>query len=137
MAWGGEGTLATDRIGVYRVILADDAGEFRDWLRSLLEGSSRFTVVGEAQTGSEAVKLAGSLMPDLVITDVDMPDGDGLEVVRILREQVPAVQVIVVSANTGKGYERMAREEGAAAFIPKAQLSLEALSQVLLGEGSQ
>ncbi|MBQ11305.1 MAG: response regulator [Planctomyces sp.] len=129
--------MATDRIGVYRVILADDAGEFRDWLRSLLEGSSRFTVVGEAQTGSEAVKLAGSLMPDLVITDVDMPDGDGLEVVRILREQVPAVQVIVVSANTGKGYERMAREEGAAAFIPKAQLSLEALSQVLLGEGSQ
>tara|TARA_B100001971_G_scaffold201232_1_gene213740 strand:- start:106 stop:465 length:360 start_codon:yes stop_codon:yes gene_type:complete len=119
------------------VILADDAGEFRDWLRSLLEGSSRFTVVGEAQTGSEAVKLAGSLMPDLVITDVDMPDGDGLEVVRILREQVPAVQVIVVSANTGKGYERMAREEGAAAFIPKAQLSLEAPSQVLLGEGSQ
>lgn len=119
------------------MILADDAGEFREWLRSLLEGSSRFTVVGEVQTGSEAIKLVGSLMPDLVITDVEMPDGDGLEVVRILREQVPAVKVIVISANTGKGYERLAREEGATAFIPKAQLSLEALSQVLLGEGSQ
>jgi two-component system response regulator YesN len=100
----------------------------------LLEESSQFTVVGEAQTGSEAVKLVGSLNPDLVITDVDMPDGDGLEVVRILREQVPAVQVIIVSANTGKGYERLAREEGAAAFIPKAKLSLEILSQVLQGE---
>ena len=119
------------------MILADDAGEFREWLRSLLEGSSRFTVVGEVQTGSEDIKLVGSLMPDLVITDVEMPDGDGLEVVRILREQVPAVKVIVISANTGKGYERLAREEGATAFIPKAQLSLEALSQVLLGEGSQ
>ena len=92
--------------------------------------------MGEVQTGSEAIKLVGSLMPDLVITDVEMPDGDGLEVVRILREQVPAVKVIVISANTGKGYDRLAREEGATAFIPKAQLSLEALSQVLLGEGS-
>ncbi len=129
------GTLATDRIGVYRVVLADDAGEFRNWLRSLLEESSQFTVVGEAKTGSEAVKLVGSLIPDLVITDVDMPDGDGLEVVRILREQVPEVQVIIVSAHTGKGYERLAREEGAAAFIPKAKLSLDILSQVLQGEG--
>ena len=119
------------------MILADDAGEFREWLRSLLEGSSRFSVVGEAQTGSEAIKLVGSLMPDLVITDVEMPDWDGLEVVRILREQVPALKVIVISGNTGKGYERLARENGGTALIPKAQLSLEALSQVLLGEGSQ
>ncbi len=101
----------------------------------MLEESSQFTVVGEAKTGSEAVKLVGSLIPDLVITDVDMPDGDGLEVVRILREQVPEVQVIIVSAHIGKGYERLAREEGAAAFIPKAKLSLEILSQVLRGEG--
>jgi len=101
----------------------------------LLEESSQFTAVGEAQTRSEAVKLVGSLIPDLVITDVDMPDGDGLEVVRILREQVPEVQVIIVSAHTGKGYEPLATEEGAAAFIPKAKLSLEILSQVLQGGG--
>ena len=118
------------------MILADNAGEFREWLRSLLEGRSRFTVVGEAQTGSEAIKLVGSLIPHLVITDVEMPDGDGLEVVRLLRERVPAVKVIVISAHTGKGYDRLAREEGATAFIPKARLSLEALSQILLGEGS-
>ena len=79
--------------------------------------------------------MVGSLIPDLVITDVDMPDGDGLEVVRILREQVPEVQVIIVSAHTGKGYERLATEEGAAAFIPKAKLSLDILSQILQGEG--
>ena len=91
----------------------------------------------EFQTGSEAIKVVGSLIPDLVITDVEMPDGDGLEVVRILREQVSAVKVIVISANTGKGYERVAREERATAFILKAQLSLEALSQVLPGERSQ
>ena len=119
------------------MILADDAGEFRDWLRSLLEGSSQFAVVGEAQTGSEAVRLSESLKPDLVITDVGMPDGDGLEVVKILREQLPEVQVIVVSANTGKGYERMGKEEGAAGFISKSQLSVEALSQLVRGEGQR
>ena len=117
------------------MIIADDAGEFRNWLRSLLEESSQFEVVGEAQTGSEAVKLVEKLVPALVITDVDMPDGDGLEVVRVLREQIPQVQVIIVSGHTGKGYERLAKEEGAAAFIPKAKLSVEALSLVLRAEG--
>ena len=75
--------------------------------------------MGEAQTGPEAIKLVGSLMPDLVITDVEMPDEDGLEVVRILREQVLAVKVIVISANAGKGYERLAREEGAPCLFRK------------------
>ena len=127
-------TLATDGTGVYRVILADDAGDFRYWLRSLLEGSSDFQVVGEANSGKEAVNLVGQLSPDIVITDVDMPDGDGMEVVRTLRNRSPAVKVIMVSSDAGGIYERLAKEEGAVAFIPKAVLSLDALSQVLKEE---
>ena len=119
---------------MYRVILADDAGEFRYWLRSLLERSLEYQVVGEAQSGTEAVKLVGQLLPDVVITDVDMPDGDGMELVRTLRDRSPDVKVIMVSSDAGGVYERLAKEEGAVAFIPKADLSLDALSQVLKEE---
>jgi YesN/AraC family two-component response regulator len=118
-----------------RVILADDEEEFRRWLRSLLEGSRAFQVVGEAKSGEETLDLVGRLLPDVVITDVDMPDGDGLDVVRLLRARLPSVKVIVISGHTWQGYEKLARDEGALAFIPKAKLSLDALSQALRGEG--
>lgn len=120
---------------MYRVILADDEGEFRGWLRSLLEGCEDFQVVGEASTGREALRLVALLMPDLVIADVDMPDGDGLDVARFLQRQWPGIKVILVSAHTERGFERQAREEGALAFIPKARISLDALRQALQEEG--
>ena len=85
-------------------------------------------MVGEAQSGMEAVRLVGELLTDIVITDMDMPDGDGMEVVRTLRDRSHSVKVIMVSSDTGGVYERLAREEGAVAFIPKADLSLDALS---------
>ena len=133
---GEEGrALTTHRTVVYRVIVADDEGDFRHWLRSLLEGSPEFEVVGEAKTGIEALDLVSRLLPDVVITDVDMPDGDGVEVVRSLRAGRPGVKVIMVSGHTERGYERLAREEGALAFFPKAKLSLEALRRVLQEEG--
>ena len=121
--------------GMYRVILADDEGEFRGWLRSLLEGSEDFQVVGEASTGTEALHLVALLMPDLVITDVDMPEPDGLDVARYVQRQLPGTKVILVSSHTEREYERLAREEGALAFIPKTRLSLDALRQALKGEG--
>ena len=55
---------------MYRVIVADDEAEFREWLRSLLESSEDFQVVGEASSGMETVRLIASLVPDLVIADV-------------------------------------------------------------------
>jgi len=132
---GEEGrALTTHRTVVYRVIVADDEGDFRHWLRSLLEGSPEFQVVGEAKTGIEALDLVSRLLPDVVITDMDMPDGDGVEVVRSLRTGRPGVKVIIVSGHSERGYERLAEEEGALAFFPKAKLSLEALRQVLLEE---
>ena len=111
--------------------MADDEREFRRWLRSLLERSETFHVVGEAESGTEALALVTRLKPDVVITDLDMPDGDGLELARGLRANSPEVKVIMVSGQSEKEYERLAREEGALAFIPKTNLSLESLFQAL------
>ena len=119
---------------VYRVFVADDEPEFRDWLRLLLENSEDFRLVGEAKTGTEAIYLIPSVLPDLVIADIYMPEPDGLEVARYVKRHLSGVKAILVSAYEERVYERLAKEEGALAFIPKAKLSLNALRQALKGE---
>lgn len=81
---------------MYRVVLADDESGFREWFRRLLEGSEDFQVVGEARTGTEALRLVEHLRPDLVIADLYMPDGDGLEVARSVHGLWVGVEVVLV-----------------------------------------
>ena len=116
---------------MYRVVLADDQQEVLDWLRSLLKGAEDFEVVGEASTGSETLRLAARLTPDLVIVDVEMPDQDGFDVTRCLTKEMPTVKVVLISGHAEREYERVAKEEGAAAFIPKASLTMTALRGAL------
>lgn len=118
---------------MYRVIVADDEPEFREWLRALLDSSEDFQVVGEASSGREAVSIIPSLTPDVVIADMYMPEPDGLEVARYVQHNYPRIKAILVSAYQERLYERLAREEGALAFIPKAQISLGTLRQALKG----
>lgn len=122
---------------VCRVFVADDEPDFRSWIRSLLEDSEDFQLVGEASTGTEAVRLIPALAPDLVIADMYMPEPDGLEVARYVQHNVPGTKAILVSAHQERVYEKLASEEGALAFIPKTRISLDALRQALQGEGSR
>ncbi|NQT72642.1 MAG: response regulator transcription factor [Chloroflexi bacterium] len=119
------------RSGLYRVIVADDEPEFRGWLRSLLENSEDFQVVGEASSGTEAVQLIPSVSPDLVIADMYMPEPDGLEVAKYVQDLFPNTKAILVSAHEERVYQRLAKEAGALTFIPKVTFSLDALRQAL------
>jgi len=119
------------RSGPYRVIVADDEPEFRGWLRSLLENSEDFQVVGEASSGLEAVRLIPSVSPDLVIADMYMPEPDGLEVAKYVQDLFPNTKAILVSAHEERVYQRLAKEAGALTFIPKVTFSLDALRQAL------
>lgn len=119
---------------VYRVVVADDEPEFRNWLKSLLDESEDFQLIGEASNGEEAINLIPSLLPDLVIADMYMPEPDGLEVARYVQNNFSSIKAILVSAYEERVYERLAKEEGALAFIPKARLSLDALRRALRGE---
>jgi two-component system response regulator YesN len=122
---------------VCRVIVADDEPDFRAWLRSLLNDSGDFRLIGEVSNGTEALELIPSLLPDLVIADMYMPEPDGLEVVRYVQRCFSGIKAILVSAHEERVYERLAREEGALAFIPKARLSLDALRRALKGEAAR
>jgi two-component system response regulator YesN len=116
---------------MYKVVVADDEIEFRAWLRALLSSCDDFQVVGEACTGEETLSLVKKLNPDLVIADLYMPEPDGLEIARFIQEHYPEMKAILVSAHRERICEKLARDEGALAFIPKAGLSLGELRHVL------
>ncbi len=80
-----------------RVLIADDHPLFRKGLRTLLHALPDTTVVGEATNGAEAVALALSLEPDVVLMDLQMPAGGGLAAIQQLARQQPALRVLVVT----------------------------------------
>jgi len=116
-----------------RLLLAEDHVLVRQSIRAFLQGAD-FEVVGEAGTGVEAVQLALELQPDLVIMDVHLPEMNGIEATRRIRQQCPNIQVIALTAYNEKAYKRALSEAGAAAFVLKtAEFSelLTAIQQVI------
>ena len=82
-----------------RVLLADDHSLFRKGLASLLSSNKGFKVVGEAQDGTEALNKAKDLKPDLILMDVYMPGGNGLEATRRIKEALPSVKVVILTVS--------------------------------------
>jgi len=79
------------------ILIADDHPLFRKGLRSLLETMPDITIVGEAKSGQEAVQMAMANQPDLVLMDLQMPDGSGLAATRELNRKSPNIRVLVVT----------------------------------------
>ena len=80
-----------------RILIADDHPLFRGGLRSLLESVAETEVVGEAATGEEAVAAALSLLPDVVVMDINMPGINGIEATRRIRDEAENVHVLVMT----------------------------------------
>jgi DNA-binding NarL/FixJ family response regulator len=113
---------------VKTVIIVDDYRPFLDSARGLLE-SGDFDVVGEAEDGKEALRLAEELLPDVVLLDVHMPDMDGFEVARQLaRLESPPVVVLTSSLDD---YEPLVAASAAHAFVRKDALSAETLASAV------
>ena len=103
-----------------RVLLVDDHGLMRQGLRAILESEEDVLVVGEAASGREAVELARSLEPDVVMMDVAMKDLNGIEATRQIRAQCPAVQVVALSGHSDPRYVAAILEAGACGYVLKA-----------------
>jgi DNA-binding NarL/FixJ family response regulator len=102
-----------------RVLLVDDAARVRCELRQLLELSNNLEIVGEAGDGSEAVRLAFELSPDVIVMDLEMPGMDGCEATRFIKTQQPATRVIILSIHSSPDMRQRARVAGADGFIVK------------------
>lgn len=80
-----------------RIMLADDQPLFRKAIATLIAGQDDLVVVGEVDNGLAAVEQAHALNPDLVVMDVEMPVMDGVEAARLIRDQLPAVKVVMLT----------------------------------------
>lgn len=102
-----------------RVVLADDHVVVRAGLRALIEGQPDLSVVGEASDGVEAVELAQSCQPDVVVMDLSMPRLNGVEATQQLHVCCPQVQVLVLSVHEDATYLRRVLEAGATGYVLK------------------
>jgi DNA-binding NarL/FixJ family response regulator len=123
-----------------RLLIVDDHDLMRETTRRMLEGEPDLEVVGEAVNGRHALELCRQLRPDLVLMDVRMPEMDGLTATRAIKEEIPAISVLLVTAYESEDYRREAASAGAAGYILKdapRQQMLEAVRKALgqRGEG--
>jgi DNA-binding NarL/FixJ family response regulator len=102
-----------------RVVLIDDHTVLRDGLKLLLSLERDLEVVGEAGSGIDGVSVATNTRPNVVVTDVGLPDFDGVEVTRQLRERVPETRVLVLTVHDEDHYIFTLMHAGASGYLLK------------------
>ena len=102
-----------------RVLVADDHAVVREGIRHVLSEGHGFDVVGEAASAAEAVKLAGECDPDVVLLDVSMPGGTGLEVIGAVRRVASQARVLILSVHDEAEYVLQAVRAGAHGYLRK------------------
>ncbi len=110
------------------VLLVDDHDLIRQGLRRSFELDPTFQVVGEAGSIEAALELADSLTPNVIIMDIRLPDGSGLDATSTLRSRHPTVGIVVLTMYAGDEQLMGALEAGASAFVPKNAPAAEVLA---------
>lgn len=106
-----------------RILIADDHALVRRGARAVLKAQDGWRVVGEAANGREAVEKAIKLKPDVAVVDLSMPEVDGVEVARQIRDAVPDTKVLVLTMHESDQMVRRALEAGARGYLLKSDFS--------------
>jgi len=114
----------------FRVLIVDDIAETRENIRKLLQFEADIEVVAVARTGREAIQLTQEVNPDVVLMDINMPDMDGIAATEIIRQKMPAVQVVVLSVQGDQNYMRKAMLVGARDFLTKPPMPDELVAAI-------
>jgi DNA-binding NarL/FixJ family response regulator len=114
----------------YRIVVADDHAVVRRGLRALLETQPGIEVCSEASTGAETLELVKNIKPDLVVLDLTMPEMNGLDVTRAIREISPSTAVLVLTMHFSEELAREALRAGALAYVLKSDADGELLAAI-------
>ncbi len=120
-----------------RILIVDDHGVLRTGLAALLRAETNLEVVGEAGDGKEALRLAGSLRPEIILMDISLPDSDGIQLTRRIVKLYPGMKVLILTVHEDKGLLYEAIRAGAAGYVLKRTVKSElinAIHSVLDGE---
>jgi DNA-binding NarL/FixJ family response regulator len=113
-----------------RILIADDHAVVREGTRQILEQEADLVVVAEACDGEEAVKLAGSAMPNVAIIDIAMPKVDGIEATRKIKTLYPGIAVLILTAYDDEQFIFSLLEAGAAGYLLKSVRGRELIDAV-------
>ena len=113
-----------------RVLVADDHPFFRNGLKTLLESAPDTEFVGEAETGGQAIEMAEDLQPDVILMDVQMPDGGGIEATRRISRDGPQIRVLIVTMFEDDATVFQAMRAGARGYLLKGANSSEMLRAI-------
>jgi DNA-binding NarL/FixJ family response regulator len=121
---------------VVRVLVVEDSTPFRQAIKSLLQERPYLQIVGEAVNGLEAVQKFADLHPDIVLMDIGLPQVNGIEAARHIREQAPQSRIIFLTQEGSAEVVREAFRLGARAYVSKMKAAnelLEAIDEVMSG----
>jgi DNA-binding NarL/FixJ family response regulator len=105
-----------------RILIADDNALVRRGLRELLSSETAWEVCGEATGGSETLVKAQEFQPDLILLDISMPGMNGLQVAKLLRQQVPEAKILIISHHDPVHLLPRVMDTGAHACVDKSRL---------------
>jgi len=113
-----------------RVALVDDHSLVRDGIKALLAVMAPLEVVGEAESGAQAIEMVGRCKPDLLLVDISLRDMNGLELTRVLRSQYPALKVLILSMYDNNEYVSESVRAGASGYVLKNSPSREIIAAI-------
>ena len=122
-----------------KVLIVDDHALFRQGVRNTIEREEDFEVVGEAEDGVEALALARALQPDLILMDINMPHGNGLETVSAIKREWPDMRIIMLTVHDEDENLFEAIKRGAEGFLSKnvrANNLLDSLRDAMRGKAA-
>lgn len=102
-----------------KILIADDHKLMREGLLELIKREGGMTVVGEAENGIAAVRMACDLRPDVVLMDIEMPDLNGIEATRQIRKEAPEIKIIALSMHEDRRFVRQMFGAGATGYVLK------------------
>jgi len=113
-----------------RIFIADDNDAVRRGVVRLLSSETGWEVCGEARDGSESLQKARELRPDLILLDVSMPGMNGLEVARLLRQELPGAKILVISQHDPIHLLPSVVEAGGNACVDKSRLGTDLVASI-------
>src|SRR5690242_12390198 len=113
-----------------RIVICDDHAVVRRGIRALLESQPGWNVVGEASSGSEAIKVTRKFKPDICIFDYSMPDMTGLEASEVLLEELPNVRILMLSMHDSENIIERALGAGIYGYVLKSDAERDVVEAV-------
>jgi DNA-binding NarL/FixJ family response regulator len=121
-----------------KIIVVDDHAVIRRGVQGILRAFPEWELCGEAENGQEAIKLAESIKPEIIIMDVSMPGLNGLEATRIIRNILPCAKILLLTLHSSSELVRSAFRAGARGYVLKSDAEHELVRalNVLAGDGT-